>query len=68
MNERRRNSNPIENPCHICGYQEYIRGSSVAGKVGPVYFRPEDGWIGSGEPLYTRKCERCGNVQFFSLK
>ncbi len=68
MNERRRNSNPRENPCHICGYQEYIWGSSVAGRGGPVYFRPEGKLFGGGEVLYTRKCERCDNVQFFSLK
>ncbi|MGB3758317.1 MAG: hypothetical protein WBA07_18385 [Rivularia sp. (in: cyanobacteria)] len=31
MNQRRqRSSNPKENPCHICRYQEYIWGSSVA--------------------------------------
>ena len=55
MNERRpRSSNPRENPCHICGYQEFSWGDSVGGQRGPVYFRPEGGWPGSGQPLYTR--------------
>ena len=67
MNERRpRSSNPRENPCHICGYQEFSWGSSVGGQRGPVYFRPEGVLFGGGQPLYTRKCDSCGNVQFFA--
>ncbi len=67
MNQRRqRSSNPKENPCHICGYQEFIWGNSLAGRSGPVYFRPEGGWFKRAEPLYIRKCGWCGNVQFFS--
>lgn len=41
---RRRNSNPRENPCLICGSEEYIWGTSVGGKNGSVCFLPE-GWI-----------------------
>jgi len=69
MNERpQRNSNLRfrENPCHICGSEEYTWGTSVGGQGGPVYFRPEGGWIGSGQPLCIRKCSSCGNVQFFA--
>ncbi|MBV6625644.1 MAG: hypothetical protein KI793_22410 [Rivularia sp. (in: Bacteria)] len=63
---RRRNSNPKENPCLICGYEEYIWGTSLGGR-NPAYFFPEGrGWFRISEPLHTRKCGWCGNVQFFS--
>lgn len=66
MNQRERNSNPKENPCHICGSQEFIWGRSVGGTSDWVYFRPDGGWPGSGEALRTRKCRYCGNVEFFA--
>ncbi|MEM6404688.1 MAG: hypothetical protein AAF757_31420 [Cyanobacteria bacterium P01_D01_bin.116] len=66
MSERRRRKrDPKEYPCHICGNEEYIWGTSVGGR-GPVYFRPEGGWFVISEILYPRKCSLCGNVQFFA--
>ncbi|MEM6754392.1 MAG: hypothetical protein AAF630_15645, partial [Cyanobacteria bacterium P01_C01_bin.38] len=65
MNERRRrNRNPKEYPCHICGCDEFTWGTSVGGR-GAVYFRPEGGWFTISEPLHIRKCDSCGNAQFF---
>lgn len=67
MNEQiQPNHNPKQNPCHICGSQEFIWGRSVDSQFGWVYFRPDKGIQGDGERLSTRKCNQCKNVQFFA--
>ena len=65
----RKNLNPRENPCHICGNSDYIWGEPITSNNEPdryLFFREfgttrEDGDRG----LYARMCKVCGNVQFF---
>ena len=67
MNEQpQQNNNLKQNPCHICGSQEFAWGRSVCDDFGWLYFRPEGGWRGDGEKLSIRKCNQCKNVQFFA--
>ena len=65
MNEQPQN-NLKQNPCHICGSQEFTWGRSVCDDFGWLYFRPEGGSWGDGEKLSIRKCNQCKNVQFFA--
>ncbi|MEA5592964.1 hypothetical protein [Rivularia sp. UHCC 0363] len=66
MNEQPKNSNLKQNPCHICGSQEFIWGRSVSNEYDWLYFRAEGGMWGDGEKLRARKCSKCKNVQFFA--
>lgn len=72
MNKQaQKNHNPKENPCHICGSQEFIWGRSVgAGEdlivTSWLYFRADKGSWGDGEKLRARKCNKCDNVQLFA--
>ena len=66
---KKKNLNPRENPCPICGHTDYSWGNAITTNNAPdqsLFFRPygttrEDGDL----PLYARKCDWCGNVQFF---
>lgn len=65
----RRNLDPKENPCPVCGSQDFSWGEPRAGREAPgefVYYRPDGStWEDGDFPLYSRLCNRCGNVLFF---
>lgn len=55
------------NPCPICGGTKYLWGNTVSDSPGGrVFFRPDGGWWGEGRQLRARRCEVCGNIQFFT--
>ena len=58
-----------KNPCPICGKTDYSWGSAITSNDPPdhyLYFRPQGTTYEDGDlVLYARKCNRCGNVQFF---
>lgn len=60
------NNHSQQNPCHICGSQEFVWGRTIGGTNDWVYFRTKGGWWGEGEKLHARKCIQCQNVQLFA--
>jgi hypothetical protein len=67
----RRSLDSKENPCPVCGSEDFRWGLPIAGKEAPgefTYFRSggttwEDGDI----PLQARLCNQCGNVLIFII-
>jgi len=63
----KRMSDVRENPCPICGGTSYTWGVTAADKPAQkLYTRPDGANWGAGRELFTRECNRCGNVQLFT--
>jgi hypothetical protein len=69
--EPRRYLNSKDNPCPVCGSEDFSWGMPIAGKEAPgefTYFRPDGStWEDGDIPLCSRLCNRCGNVLFFII-
>ncbi len=60
---------PDEFPCPICGEAEFEWGMSVTYGVSErLHHRATGAGWGSGQPLNTRKCLHCSNVQLFTVR
>ena len=65
-------ANPENMTCHICGGNQFTWGevNQNGHRGGQRFFIGRPGrflpFLNGGEVLTARKCDRCGNVQFFA--
>jgi hypothetical protein len=63
------NRNVLELPCPICSGTSYTWGLTVSDSPGGrLYSRPDGETWGGGRELFTRECNQCHNVQFFTAR
>lgn len=57
------------NPCPICAGDEFIWGKTSRNDSGWLGFKADDHpWLVPGREVRARECQRCGNVQLFTIE
>jgi ribosomal protein S27AE len=56
-------------PCPICGGEEFVWGRTSRSDAGWLGFKANDHpMLTPGREVGARECQRCGNVQLFTLE
>lgn len=57
------------NPCPICDSEEFVWGKTSRGDSGWLGFKADNHpWLVPGREVRARECQRCGNIQLFTIE